>query len=140
MKVAITGDGDQRERLEALSRSLGLEKVVQFLGFLGNERLAEEYARCNVWVNPSIIDERGDTEGLGVGAIEAYSYGKPVVSSNVGGIPDAVRHRITGLLVPEKDVQRSPPPSLNWSTIRSWLSGSARRDVNSLKRFSIGTI
>ena len=58
-----------------------------------------------MWVNPSIIDERGDTEGLGVGAIEAYSYGKPVVSSNVGGIPDAVRHRITGLLVPEKDVQ-----------------------------------
>jgi glycosyltransferase involved in cell wall biosynthesis len=104
VEVIITGDGDQREGLEALSRSLGLEKTIQFLGFVANERLAQEYARCDVWVNPSIIDERGDTEGLGVGAIEAYAYGKPVVASNVGGIPDAVRHRLTGLLVPEKDV------------------------------------
>ncbi len=104
VEVIITGDGDQREGLEALSRSLGLEKTVQFLGFLSNEQLAEEYARCDVWVNPSIIDSRGDTEGLGVGAIEAYAYGKPVVASDVGGIPDAVRHRQTGLLVPEKDV------------------------------------
>jgi len=104
VEVIITGDGDQREGLEALSRSLGLEKTVQFLGFLSNEQLAQEYARCDVWVNPSIIDDRGDTEGLGVGAIEAYAYGKPVVASDVGGIPDAVRHRLTGLLVPQKDV------------------------------------
>jgi glycosyltransferase involved in cell wall biosynthesis len=104
LEVVITGDGDQRASLEALSRSLGLEKTIQFLGFVSNERLAQEYARCDVWVNPSIIDDRGDTEGLGVGAIEAYAYGKPVVASAVGGIPDAVRHRVTGLLVPQKDV------------------------------------
>jgi glycosyltransferase involved in cell wall biosynthesis len=54
-------------------------------------------------VNPSVIDDRGDTEGLGVGAIEAYMHGKPVVASAVGGIPDAVRNGTTGWLVPEKD-------------------------------------
>ena len=103
VQVVITGSGDQRERLEALSRELGLQNTVQFLGFVSNERLEHEYARCDVWVNPSIIDDHGDTEGLGVGAIEAYSHGKPVVSSNVGGIPDAVLHNMTGYLVPEKN-------------------------------------
>lgn len=99
----ITGDGDQRARLESLSHSLHLDDSVRFLGFVSNEQLDAQYAQCDVWVNPAIIDDNGDTEGLGVGAIEAYAHRKPVVASAVGGIPDAVRHGITGLLVPEKD-------------------------------------
>ncbi|MCE9553291.1 MAG: glycosyltransferase family 4 protein [Planctomycetes bacterium] len=99
----ITGDGDQRASLESLSHALHLDDSVRFLGFVTNKQLEAQYARCDVWVNPSIIDDNGDTEGLGVGAIEAYAHRKPVVASAVGGIPDAVRHGITGLLVREKD-------------------------------------
>ncbi len=102
-QFVITGDGDERVRLEALSRELGLGSRVNFLGFVTNEQLNEEYAQCDVWVNPAIVDDRGDTEGLGVGAIEAYAHGKPVIASRVGGIPDAVLHERTGLLIPEKD-------------------------------------
>jgi len=102
----ITGDGDQRSRLEAISHELHLDDSVRFLGFISNEQLDAQYAQCDVWVNPSIIDDNGDTEGLGVGAIEAYAHRKPVVASAVGGIPDAVRHGVTGLLVPEKDEQK----------------------------------
>jgi glycosyltransferase involved in cell wall biosynthesis len=99
----ITGDGDQRPRLESLAKSLHLDGAVRFLGFVTNEQLGAEYSSCDVWVNPAIVDDNGDTEGLGVGAIEAYTYRKPVVASAVGGIPDAVRHGVTGLLVREKD-------------------------------------
>ncbi len=99
----ITGNGDQRERLEQLTTELGLEDHVKFLGFVSNEQLDQEYARCDVWVNPSVIDSRGDTEGLGVGSIEAYAHRKPVVASAVGGIPDTVEHGRTGYLVPERD-------------------------------------
>lgn len=99
----ITGNGDQREMLENLTAEMQLEDRVNFLGFVSNEQLNEEYARCDVWVNPSVIDSRGDTEGLGVGSIEAYAHRKPVVASAVGGIPDTVDHGKTGLLVPEKD-------------------------------------
>lgn len=101
--LIITGDGDQREKLERIRRSLNLENAVQLLGFVSNEQLNQEYARCDVWVNPSVIDSRGDTEGLGVGSIEAYAHCKPVVASDVGGIPDTVKHGKTGYLVPEKD-------------------------------------
>jgi len=99
----ICGDGACKADLQKLTASLGLEKNIFFLGFVSNERLDEEYARCDVWVNPAIVDDRGDTEGLGVGAIEAYTHHKPVVASDVGGIPDAVVHGHTGYLVPEKD-------------------------------------
>ena len=102
VELKITGDGDQRARLEALTSQLDLNDVVEFLGFVDNSTLDRYYQGCDVYVNPSIIDDRGDTEGLGVGPIEAFAHGKPVVASAVGGIPDVVRDRITGLLVPEK--------------------------------------
>ncbi|QEH34221.1 GDP-mannose-dependent alpha-(1-6)-phosphatidylinositol monomannoside mannosyltransferase [Aquisphaera giovannonii] len=101
--LQITGSGDQRESLEALATSLDLGGSVEFHGFVSNERLDALYAGCDVYVNPSIVDDRGDTEGLGVGPIEAFAHGRPVVASDVGGIPDVVRHERTGLLVPEKD-------------------------------------
>jgi glycosyltransferase involved in cell wall biosynthesis len=113
VEVIITGSGDQRERLEALARELGIGHAVRFLGFVSNEELDRQYARCDLWVNPSIVDDRGDTEGLGVGAIEAYAHCKPVVASDVGGIPDAVVHGQTGLLVPEKD-PRALAVAINW--------------------------
>jgi len=99
----ITGNGDQREMLEQVTADLNLQDRVTFLGFVSNEELNEEYARCDVWVNPSVIDSRGDTEGLGVGSIEAYAHRKPVVASAVGGIPDTVNDGTTGYLVPEKN-------------------------------------
>ena len=99
----ITGDGDQRPKLEKLHQELGLGESVKFLGFVTNEQLGHEYANCDIWVNPAIVDSWGDAEGLGVGAIEAYTYFKPVVAGNVGGIPDAVIDGVTGRLVPEKD-------------------------------------
>lgn len=99
----ITGDGDQRERLEKLSAELGLNEIVSFKGFVSKEELSQEYAKCNVWVNPGIVDSWGDAEGLGIGSIEAYSYFKPVVASRVGGIPDTIRDGETGYLVPQKD-------------------------------------
>ena len=104
--LTITGDGDQRPLLEALTDELGLRDSVKFLGFVDNATLDRAYADCDVYVNPSVIDDRGDTEGLGVGPIEAFAHLKPVVASAVGGIPDVVKHRATGLLVPEKSPER----------------------------------
>ena len=102
-EFVITGDGDQRERLEKLSDELGLAQSISFKGFVSKEELTQEYAKCNVWVNPGIVDSWGDAEGLGIGSIEAYSYFKPVVASRVGGIPDTIRDGETGYLVPQKD-------------------------------------
>jgi glycosyltransferase involved in cell wall biosynthesis len=105
-EFVITGNGDQKPMLEALVKDLNITHAVQFLGFVSNEQLSQEYARCDMWVNPGIIDSWGDAEGLGVGSIEAYCYGKPVIASAVGGIPDTVVHGETGFLVEQKNSEQ----------------------------------
>lgn len=121
-QFVITGDGDQREKLEAMRDEMGLQNNVEFLGFVSTEVLSQEYSKCDVWVNPGIIDSWGDAEGLGVGSIEAYSYFKPVVASAVGGIPDTIRDGETGYLVPQKD------PNALAEAIGDLLANPAKRE------------
>lgn len=102
-RLVITGEGDCKAAWEALATKLSLGDRVRFAGFVSNEELAELYAACTVYVHPAIIDDQGDTEGLGVVLVEALANRKPVVASRVGGIVDVIRHEDTGLLVPEKD-------------------------------------
>ena len=68
-----------------------------------NNKLIEQYKKCDVFCLPAIIDSKGDTEGLGVVLLEALNYGRPVVASGVGGITDIIKHEQTGLLAEQKN-------------------------------------
>jgi glycosyltransferase involved in cell wall biosynthesis len=99
----IVGNGDQRSKLEKLHHELGLGNSVKFLGLVSDAQLSNEYANCDIWVNPAITDIRGDAENHSAGVIEAYNYYKPVVAGNVGGNLDTVIDGVTGRLVPENN-------------------------------------
>ena len=105
MRLLILGKGEGAEgsRLREQVKSLGLEDRVEMPGRVPEPELHRAFARANVLVLPSIVDARGDTEGLGVVLLEAMSYHLPVVASNVGGITDIVADGETGLLVPPAD-------------------------------------
>src|SRR5580692_3070903 len=105
VKLFITGDGDRRREWEDLTRSLGLESRVEFLGFVSADRLADLYRTSDAYVHPAIFDDNDDTEGLGVVLIEALVNECPVVASRVGGIVDVIEHEHTGLLVPQKNAR-----------------------------------
>jgi glycosyltransferase involved in cell wall biosynthesis len=105
VRLDIVGAGDQRPLLERLVEDKGLTERVFFRGRIPYEELVELYAGCDLFVLPAIVDSRGDTEGLGVVLVEAMSYKKPVIATNVGGIPDIVRHNETGILVEQRDPQ-----------------------------------
>ncbi len=101
--LRIVGKGILEEELRAQCRALNLESVVEFLGFVSKEELTEEYASCDVFVLPAIVDSKGDTEGLGIVMIEALAHEKPVIASAVGGIVDVIQSGTTGLLIPERN-------------------------------------
>jgi glycosyltransferase involved in cell wall biosynthesis len=103
LTLTIVGDGDQREHLHRLVVSKKLEGVVKMAGKVSHEELQKCYEDCDLFLFPSIVDDTGDTEGLGVVVLEAMSYGKPVIASHVGGIVDIIQDNVTGLLVKEKD-------------------------------------
>ena len=87
------GDMDVDLRAEALKKN-GNGKV-KFLGW--REDIDEIMPLFDMLVLPSL------NEGMGRVLVEAMAAGKPVVASRVGGIPDLVRHDVTGYLVPPAD-------------------------------------
>ena len=101
--LTIIGEGQERPRLEAMIRELGLTERVQLLGRVPDGELERAYARCDAFVLPSIVDAGGDTEGLGMVLLEALRYERPVIASALGGITDIVEHERSGLLVPPAD-------------------------------------
>ena len=101
----VVGDGPEGEACMALARARGVSDRITFHGFVDNATLERLYASADAFVLPSIVDDRGDTEGLGVVLIEAMAFRTPVVASAVGGIVDVVENEVSGLLVPEKSAQ-----------------------------------
>jgi glycosyltransferase involved in cell wall biosynthesis len=105
VRLRIVGKGILEDEIKAKCQELNLDKVVDFLGFVSKEELANEYASCDIFVLPAIVDSKGDTEGLGIVMIEALAHEKPVIASAVGGIVDVIQSGVTGILVKEKDPQ-----------------------------------
>ena len=104
--LTVVGNGHwEREINEAIDESAARD-LVTLAGRVSDDEKARLFEQCDVYVHPAIIDGRGDTEMLGVVLIEAMAYAKPLIASDVGGIPDVVKDGETGLLVPEKDPQR----------------------------------
>src|SRR2546426_2111887 len=102
-RLEVVGDGPERPGLEGLAQRLGVANRVVFRGKIPPDELQASYARAAVCVLPSVLDARGDTEGLGVVLLEAMNHGTPVIASRVGGIPDIVEDGEAGLLVPPGD-------------------------------------
>jgi len=92
-----------RAKLEAQVHELGLDGRVTMPGRVPEADLHRAFHDANVLVLPSIVDQRGDTEGLGVVLLEALSYRIPVIGSAIGGITDIIVDGDTGLLVPPQD-------------------------------------
>ncbi len=102
-KLLILGEGSDRAKLEAQVRELGLDGRVTMPGRVPEPDLHRAFHNAKVLVLPSIVDQRGDTEGLGVVLLEALSYRVPVIGSAIGGITDIIVDGETGLLVPPED-------------------------------------
>jgi len=100
LRLVVVGDGPERPRLETLARSRGALDRVEFRGKVSDAELRRAYGNADVFVLPSVLDARGDTEGLGVVLLEAMNYAVPVIASRIGGIVDIVADGETGLLVP----------------------------------------
>lgn len=103
-KLILIGEGPEKAKQSNLTSNLGVDGSIIFSGVASDEDLPKYYAACDVYVLPSIIDSRGDTEGSGTTLVEAMASGKPVIGTNVGGIPYAVHNGEEGFLVE----QRSP--------------------------------
>jgi len=82
--LRVAGTGDDQARMEALAHSHGVGGAVQFLGFVEEAQLAEEFEACDLFALPS------EKEGFGLVYLEAMAHGKPCIGARAGGTPEVI--------------------------------------------------
>ena len=92
-KFVFAGDGEMRDALERRAQALGVAHATRFIGFQQNGTLASLYKACDAVCVPS------RNEPFGIVVLEAWSAGKPVVSTRNGGPDEIVSHEVNGLKV-----------------------------------------
>ena len=101
-KFVFAGDGDLRSAVERRVRQLGVAHSTRFVGFKPNGELIDLYKACDVVCVPS------RNEPFGIVILEAWSAGKPVVSTVNGGPKEFIWHEVNGLKV------QPNPDSIGW--------------------------
>ncbi|CCH86534.1 Glycosyltransferase [Modestobacter italicus] len=96
--LVVVGDGPERARVHRLVEQSPAADRIRTTGFVEHSAVPGVLASLDVLVLPSAYEEMGSV------LTEAMAAGLPVVASDVGGIPEVVRHGETGLLVPPGDV------------------------------------
>lgn len=104
-QLVLAGDGPLRAELERLALDLGVASAVKFPGFLTQAQLREEVYRSHFFLHPSRTTGDGNREGIPNSMLEAMASGAAVIATRHGGIPEAVTHRESGLLVDENDYE-----------------------------------
>lgn len=89
----IVGEGDDRPRLEAVARTIGVADKVLFAGGVSDAELPDYYRVADLFVMPSV------QEGFGIVLLEATASGLPIVAGNRDGSPDALADGELGRLI-----------------------------------------
>jgi glycosyltransferase involved in cell wall biosynthesis len=99
IKLKIGGNGEVN-RLQEIIRENQIEDIVDFLGWITSDKKATVLNNASIYILPSYH------EGLPISILESMSYGKPIIASRVGGIPEIVKDRENGLLINPGDLMQ----------------------------------
>ena len=102
-RLTIAGEGPMASQLSAMAERLGIAGNVDFRGFLGEGDLCRLYQESHFFLHPSQMTADHNQEGIPNAMLEAMATGLPVLATHHGGIPEAVEHGVTGILVAERD-------------------------------------
>ena len=104
-RLTVAGEGPQLDELQSLARELQIASAADFTGFVSQEKLRELFYSSHLFLHPSETGRDGNQEGVPNSMLEAMSTGLPVFATRHGGIPEAVKHKISGILVQERDYE-----------------------------------
>ena len=129
LNVVIVGEGDDKPRLEAMTKELHLERSVEFTGFVSEEKKLELLQK--MWFKVTTSSK----EGWGLTVIEANACGTTVLASNVEGLRDAVQDGETGLLYEFGNVADLSSKMIQLLTDEELRNRLARNAIAWAKRF-----
>lgn len=127
-ELRIYGIGPCREEYELLTEQLGIADKVRFMGWVDNAKLPEVYSSLSVSVSVSV----SDSESFGVVAVEAMACECPVVTSDADGFTEVVDDRVTGFIVPKRNIEATADSIQRFiddPTLRSKMGTEGRKRV-----------
>ncbi len=104
-RLLLIGDGPERNKLETFCTELECHEAVRFLG--KQDAVEELLAISDLFLIPS------ENESFGLAALEAMACEVPVISSNVGGLPEVIQHGVNGFLENVGDIQAMAKHGIN---------------------------
>ncbi len=131
-KLLMIGDGPERVNCEELCRSLGICGDIRFLG--KQDAIEELLALADLFLLPS------GNESFGLAALEAMACEVPVISSDIGGIPEVNIHGETGFLSRVGDVDDMAEKAITLLQSPELLQTFRTNAINQAKRFNIDII
>jgi glycosyltransferase involved in cell wall biosynthesis len=87
-----------------LAEELGVAAQIDFVGNVRWDRVLQYFQLCTLFVVSSIHDDNGNADAMPTTLLEAMAAGRPIVATNVNGIPLVVEDGVTGLVVEERNV------------------------------------
>lgn len=97
VKLMIVGSGSGQLQLEKSVNALRIGQNVRFEGSVEHRKIAPYFQQCDIFCLPTL------SEGFGTVLLEAMSCAKPIVATDVGGVPEVMHHGKSGLIVPPKE-------------------------------------
>ena len=126
--LLLAGDGPSHADLQNLAQSLNLTNRIHFLGRTDRAQTASLFAGCDFFILPSRHEPQGIVN------LEAMAAGKPVIATQVGGVPEIVQHNHNGLLAPAEDPETLAAALLTLSAdnaLRMRLAENAKQTARS---------
>lgn len=99
----IVGEGEDKDNLNALVKSLGLDDSVIFCGNFSRRKTINELKASDLFVIAPEIAPDGDRDSVPIAILESMALGVPVVATRVTGIPEVIEDEETGILAPPSD-------------------------------------
>ena len=120
--LQLIGDGSLQEQTEQYAETLGIREKVFFLGNQSN--IYPSLHQADIFLLPSRF------EGMPMTIIEAMGTGLPIVATAVGGVPDMLENKVSGMLVPcdPDEVAQAVLQLLKQENLREMLGANARQE------------
>ena len=135
LSLTIVGGGPEKRLLETYAKILGVN--ASFTGIVSDELLRSYYSDADIFVLPSISGR----EGFGLVILEAMSYGKLVIATDIPGPNEIVKNGYNGVLVPPRDpeaIAKAIKKLASDSELRRTLSINARKTAEGFSWEKVG--
>ena len=100
LKYIIAGEGTEKKNLKKLVLKYNLKKNIIFVGSVNESQKKFLFEKTDIMIMPTLDESvNRSIEGFGIVYLEAAFFSIPSVASNVGGVPEAVIHNSTGIII-----------------------------------------